>query len=76
MGLDNGFARDFHAVVQPVGSSATQLRARNRALVANMIYRPKTYIILSPEYRRIWSWPINGSVNTLNVFTLSVGFQF
>jgi uncharacterized coiled-coil protein SlyX len=76
MGLDNGFARDFHAVVQPVGSSATQLRARNRALMANMIYRPKTYIILSPEYRRIWSWPINNSVNTLNVFTLSVGFQF
>ena len=76
MGLDDGFARDFHAVVQPVGSSATQLRARNRALVANMIYRPKTYIILSPEYRRIWSWPINSSVNTLNVFTLSVGFQF
>ena len=76
IGLDDGFARDFHAVVQPAGSSATQLRARNRALVANMIYRPKTYIILSPEYRRIWSWPINSPVNTLNVFTLSVGFQF
>ncbi|HXE08825.1 MAG TPA: hypothetical protein VN612_13075 [Acidobacteriaceae bacterium] len=76
IGLDDGFARDFHAVVQPANSSSTQLRARNRALVANLIYRPKTYIIFSPEYRRIWSWPINSSASTLNVFTLSVGFQF
>lgn len=76
LGLDDGFARDFHAVVQPVGASATQLRARNRMLVANLIYRPRTYIILSPEYRRIWSWPINNSSSTLDVFTMSIGFQF
>jgi hypothetical protein len=76
MGLDNGFADDFHAVVQSSTSSATQLRARNRMFVSNLIFRPKTYIILSPEYRRIWSWPITGSANTLNVYTLSVGYQF
>jgi uncharacterized coiled-coil protein SlyX len=76
IGLDDGFANDFHAVVQSSTASAVQLRARNKMLVANLIFRPKTYIILSPEYRRIWSWPINGSASTLNVFTLSVGFQF
>ena len=76
MGLDNGFARDFHAVVLPPGASNTQLRARNRMLVANMVYRPKTYIVFSPEYRRIWSWPINNSASVLDVYTLSVGFQF
>ncbi len=76
MGLDDGFARDFHAVVLPAGASAGQMRARNRMLVANLIYRPKTYIILSPEYRRIWSWPINSAASTLDVYTLSVGFQF
>ena len=76
IGLDDGLARDFHAVVLPAGASNGQLRARNRMFVANAIYRPKTYIILSPEYRRIWSWPINSQVNTLDVYTLSVGFQF
>lgn len=76
MGLDDGFARDFHAVVQSPTASAMQLRARNRIFVGNFIYRPKTYIILSPEYRRIWSWPINAAVNTLNVYTMSVGFEF
>jgi hypothetical protein len=76
IGQDNGFAGDFHAVVQSPTTSATQLRARNRMVVANLIFRPKTYIILSPEYRRIWSWPISGLANTLNVYTFSVGYQF
>jgi uncharacterized coiled-coil protein SlyX len=76
LGQDGGFARDFHAVVQSPTATATQLRARNRMVVANLIFRPKTYIILSPEYRRIWSWPINGASSTLDVYTLSIGYQF
>jgi hypothetical protein len=76
IGEDDGLAADFHAVMQPAGASATQLRARNRMLVANLIFRPKTYLILSPEYRRIWSWPITGTGSTLDVFTLSAGYQF
>jgi uncharacterized coiled-coil protein SlyX len=76
MGLDDGFARDFHAMVLPATATAAQLRARNRMLVGNVIYRPKTYIILSPEFRRIWTWPINNQGNTLNVYTLSVGYEF
>ena len=76
IGQDNGFAGDFHAVVLPATSTPPQLRARNRMLDANVIYRPKTYLIFSPEYRRIWTWPIYGTRNTANIFTLSVGYQF
>ena len=76
VGLDNGIAEDFHAVVLPSSASSTQLRARNRMMFANVIFRPKTYIILSPEYRRIWTWPIAGSANTVGVFTVAVGYQF
>ncbi len=76
IGLDDGFASDFHAVVLPPNASATQLRARNQMVMSNIIFRPKTYIILSPEYRRIWTWPISGSANTLDIFTLAVGYQF
>ena len=76
VGQDGGFARDFHAVVQSPTASGAQLRARNQMFVANLIFRPKTYIILSPEYRRIWSWPITGQASTLDVFTLSAGYQF
>jgi uncharacterized coiled-coil protein SlyX len=76
IGQDDGFARDFHAVVLPPTDTAAQLRARSKMAVANLIFRPKTYIILSPEYRRIWTWPINGPAATLDIFTLSMGYQF
>lgn len=76
IGQDGGFARDFHAVAQSPTASTTQLRARNEMVVGNLIFRPKTYLIFSPEYRRIWSWPITGSVSTLDIFTVSVGYQF
>jgi uncharacterized coiled-coil protein SlyX len=76
IGEDDGFARDFHAVILPPTAGATLLRARNKMMVANLIFRPKTYIILSPEYRRIWSSPINGPTNTLDIFSLTAGYQF
>jgi hypothetical protein len=76
IGQDSGFARDFHALVLPATASSLQLRARNEMIVGNMIFRPKTYFILSPEYRRIMTWPINSSVRIANIFTLSVGYEF
>ncbi|HEX3968968.1 MAG TPA: hypothetical protein VHW70_13450 [Edaphobacter sp.] len=76
IGLDDGFAGDFHSIVFPPNPTPTQLRARNKMVFGNLIFRPKTYLILSPEYRRIWTWPIHGAVNTADVFTLSAGYQF
>jgi hypothetical protein len=76
IGLDNGFAEDFHDFIFPPTVTATQLRARNKMVFGNVIFRPKTYLILSPEYRRIWTWPIYGTVNTADIFTLSAGYQF
>jgi TolA-binding protein len=76
IGLDNGYASDFHEFIFPPTVTATQLRARNKMVFGNLIFRPKTYLILSPEYRRIWTWPIYGTVNTADIFTLSAGYQF
>jgi hypothetical protein len=76
IGQDTGFAGDFHALVLPANAGNSALRARNRAVVANVIFRPKTYFIVSPEYRRIWTWPINSSVSTANIYTISLGYEF
>jgi hypothetical protein len=76
IGLDDGFAGDFHEFIFPPTVTSTQLRARNKMVFGNLIFRPKTYLILSPEYRRIWTWPIYGTVNTADIFTLSAGYQF
>ncbi len=76
IGLDDGLARDFHALTLSPTATASQLRARNKMVMGNLIFRPKTYIILSPEYRRIWTWSITGPASTADVFTLSAGYQF
>ena len=76
IGLDNGFAGDFHSIILPPAATAAQLRARNKMAFGNLIFRPKTYLILSPEYRRIWTWPIHGPASTADIFTLSAGYQF
>lgn len=75
-GLDNGFARDFHSLIIPSTAGAVQLRARNQMVSANVIYTPKTYLIISPEYRRIRTFPISGNASTANIFTLSFGYRF
>jgi hypothetical protein len=76
IGLDDAYANDFHEFVFPPTITSTQLRARNKMVFGNLIFRPKTYLILSPEYRRIWTWPIYGVGRTADVFTLSAGYQF
>jgi TolA-binding protein len=76
IGLDNAYAGDFHEFVFSSMTTPTQLRARSKMVFGNLIFRPKTYLILSPEYRRIWTWPIYGAASTADVFTLSAGYQF
>ena len=76
IGLDDGFAGDFHSLQFPATATEVQLRARNKMVVANLIFKPKTYLIFSPEYRRIWTWPIYGAGNSADIFSLSAGYQF
>lgn len=76
VGQDNAFARDFRALLVTPSTFAGPTRARNRMTVANLIYRPRTYLILSPEYRRVWTYSVGAAANTVDVFTLSIGYQF
>lgn len=75
-GLDNGFARDFHSLIIPSNASALQLRARNQMWSANLIYSPKTYLILSPEFRHIRTFSIDRAPSSADIFTLSLGYRF
>ena len=74
-GLDDAFTSNFDGF-NPSSTSVTPLNARNRSVLGNLIYRPKSYLILSPEFRRIQTWPYNGSSNIANIFTITAGFEF
>lgn len=71
-GVDNGFSRDFHSLNNV---SATSI-ARDQMVVWNLIFTPKTYLILSPEYRFIHTSPIASPASSAHVFTFTAGFKF
>ncbi len=75
-GQDDAFSSDFRRLNLSATTFVLEQNARNHMMVANFVYRPKTYLILSPEYRRILSWRITGPVATANIFTLSLGYRF
>jgi hypothetical protein len=74
-GLDDAFSSNFDGF-NLSATSGTPLNARNHSVLGNLIYRPKSYLILSPEYRRIQTWPYNGAPNIANIFTITAGFEF
>jgi hypothetical protein len=50
--------------------------SRNLTAYGNFVYRPKTYLIFSAEYRQIRSWPIAGAANESHSFGLATGYLF
>ena len=76
MGQDSASGNELRTSVPLSGTSPIYFYARNRSIVGNLIFRPWSSIIISPEYRRLQSWPILGSANTANIFTLTFGYEF
>ena len=75
-GVDNAFSSNFEGLILSPSSNPLQLYARNNTVAGNLVFRPKTYLILSPEYRRILSWRYTGQANVANIFTIAAGYQF
>jgi uncharacterized coiled-coil protein SlyX len=75
-GQDTGYGGELRYSTMPAGSEPYSYYARDRTLMANFIYRPWSSFLLSPEFRRLESWPIYGQAQTANVYTLSAGYEF
>lgn len=75
MGQDSGFAQELR-YPGAMPSNAYANLARNRTLIANFIFRPRTYLLFSAEYRNIHSWPITGQVDTAQSLGLAAGYLF
>ena len=75
-GLDNGFANDLRDSDQASASGWYANLARNQTILANVIFRPKTYLLLSAEFRQINSRTVAGRVSQNNVLGLATGYVF
>lgn len=50
--------------------------ARNRSYMANVVFRPRSNLILSTEYRHLRSFALGEDEQSLNHFNLAVGILF
>lgn len=75
-GEDNAFAGELRGSDYATEQDGYQSLARNLTSYGNFIYRPRTYLLFSAEYRQIRSWPIVGSANDNHIFGLAAGYLF
>ena len=75
-GLDDAFTRDFESLVPAAGYGGYNPRVRNQVIATNLIFAPKTYFVLSPEYKHIRTSPYEGSPTAADILTFSIGLRF
>jgi hypothetical protein len=75
LGMDDVFAKNlrFAPVVQ---TEYGAVLARNRASFGNVIFRPKSNLLFSAEYRKLWTWEQTGAANHADQINLAVGVAF
>lgn len=73
-GLDNPFAADIRAFEYPVSYYAAVLSG-NRSEMANFIYRPRSDLLFSGEYRHLRTSQV-GSLNSAEQVNLIMGVLF
>lgn len=75
VGEDNPFAGDLRRFSgNPI--YANGLFSRNLTSFANFIYRPRSDVIFSLEYRRLKTFLLDSNANSANHINLSVGYIF
>ncbi len=57
-----------------VSSEVSYLSPRNQMFLANYIFRPRSNLLLSPEFRRLRTYPVTGAPAIANQFGLSAGY--
>ncbi len=76
LGEDNAYAADLRGSDLETEQNDYLNLARNRTGFANVIFRPREYLLFSAEYRNIYSWPIAGQGNSNQSFGLAAGYLF
>lgn len=74
-GQDNPFAGEL----REFGGNQTYYPmplSKNWSAMGNLLYQPKSDIVLSLEYRRLKTYTLDSTANAANIITMSVGYIF
>lgn len=72
---DNAFAGDVRGFATDQNNFG-EILGRNRGALANVVFRPRSDLVLSAELRRLRTFPVYSSSSVTNQLNLSVGILF
>jgi hypothetical protein len=72
---DDAFASDVRGFAVDSNNFSTIL-GRNRGALGNLVFRPKSDLLLSAEFRRLHSFPVYSAASTTNQINLAMGILF
>ena len=72
---DDAFAGDVRGFATDANNFGPIL-GRNRGELGNLVYRPRSDLLLSAEFRRLHTFPIYDSASVTNQINLSMGILF
>src|SRR4029077_19013352 len=73
---DDAFAGDVRGFATDADNIGGPILGRNRGALGNVVFRPRSDLVLSAEFRRLHTYPIYSTPSTLNQVNLSVGILF
>ena len=74
-GEDNAIAGDVRGFATDANNFGPIL-GRNRGALGNLVYRPRSDLVLSAEFRRLHTFPIFDSASVTNQVNLAMGILF
>jgi hypothetical protein len=72
---DDAFASDIRGFAVDANNFTTIL-GRNRGALGNVVYRPRSDLLLSAEFRRLHSFPVYSNTAVTNQINLAMGILF
>jgi hypothetical protein len=72
---DDAFARDVRGFAVD-SNNFTTILGRNRGALGNVVYRPRSDLLLSAEFRRLHSFPVYSNAAVTNQINLAMGILF
>lgn len=72
---DNAFAGDIRGFATDANNFGPIL-GRNHGALGNLVYRPRSDLLLSAEFRRLHTFPVYDSSSVTNQINLSMGILF
>jgi len=73
---DNAFASHIRGFSTDADNFGTPILGRNRGALGNLVYRPRSDLLLSAEFRRLHTFPVYDSASVTNQVNLSMGILF